>query len=367
MTSSAQADGITMSGDGVYSLATKGAKDVIDHATPLILDAIDSIPPASYASGFVFSDMGCADGGTSLEMVGKTINRVRSDSERGPVSVIYTDQPRNDFGALVRNVHGLGPFDTYMDGTEGVYPMFSGTSFYRQILPSATLHLGFSATAMHWLSSKPGNISTHVHMIGARNEELRAYQEHAKRDWQTILLHRAAELVSGGKLVLVNFAVDENGNYLGHTGGVNMFDTFNEIWLEFMEQGKISREEYVEMTLPQYYNTVDEFSAPLSDPRDPVYQAGLRLEHIETRIVPCPFATDFKEHGDAERFAREYIPTIRTWNESTYFSALTTERTIEERKELIEEYYATYQHRVRNDPSGHGMDYVHAYMVIGKL
>ncbi len=59
------------------------------------------------------------------------------------------------------------------------------------------------------------------------------------------------------------------------------------------------------MTLPQYYKTVAEFTAPLEDPAKPVHQAGLRLEHIETRV--------------------------------------------------------------RDNPKGHGMDYVHAFMTISKL
>ena len=37
-------EGITMSGGGCYSLATIGAKHVIDAATPMVLDAIDSLP-----------------------------------------------------------------------------------------------------------------------------------------------------------------------------------------------------------------------------------------------------------------------------------------------------------------------------------
>jgi hypothetical protein len=44
------------------------------------------------------------------------------------------------------------------------------------------------------------------------------------------------------------------------------------------------------MALPQYYYTVEEFSATLKSFDSPVYQAGLRLKHIETRITPWPFA-----------------------------------------------------------------------------
>ena len=153
-------------------------------------------------------------------------------------------------------------------------------------------------------------------------------------------------------------------------GGCSNADTVVRHLFELYDtdrNGSFSRDEYENMTLPQYYNTVEEFSAPLIDPDDPVYRAGLRLEHIDTRIVACPFAESFKQHGDAARFAEEYIPTIRTWNESIYFNGLSAERPEAERRQIIEDYYNTYAERVRAKPAGHGMDYVHAYMVISRI
>ena len=46
-------------------------------------------------------------------------------------------------------------------------------------------------------------------------------------DWESMLLNRAKDLAVGGKLALFNFGIDEEGRYLGATGGVNMFDTFS--------------------------------------------------------------------------------------------------------------------------------------------
>ncbi len=359
-------EGITMSAGGLYSLATVGAKHVIDAATPMVIDAINGLPPESITSGFTFSDMGTADAGTSLSMVASAIDAVTARAPNAPISIIYSDQPRNDFNALIANVYGLGPFDTYIDRRDDIYPLVSGTTFYQQIVPAGTLDIGFSATAMHWLSSKVCNISNHVQAVGAKDEELAAFRAQAHRDWREILLHRARELKPGGKLVLINFARDQQGRYLGNTGGVNMFDTFNQIWLDFLEQDRITRHEYENMTLPQYYNTIEEFSAPLQDQNDAVFQAGLRLDHIDTRIVKCPFAESFTGHGDAERFAREYIPTIRSWNESSFFNALAEDRALAERRQIIEDYYGTYLDLVRKSPDGHGMDYVHAYTVISK-
>ena len=360
---SKQADNITMSAGGLYSLATIGAKDVIDKATPRVLAAIDNI---QHQDGhWCFSDMGCADGGTSLDLWRAVTQHCRQLNNQD-IQIVYADQPRNDFNALVSILHGMTQFDSYLQEKPNVHALESGSSFYQPILPAASLHLGFSATAMHWLRRAPVDISNHVHMVGATGDELKAFEQQAREDWSSILLHRARELKPGGRLVLVNFCRDEQGRYLGNTGGVNMFDNFNANWQAFLTDGDISEKEYQSMTLPQYYNTVEEFGAPLTDTKSDVYKAGLRLESIETAVVPCPFAVDFTEHGDAGRFAKAYIPTIRSWNESVFAGALSKQRPEQQRKELVEAYYQRYHDQVVQKPEEHGMGYVHAYMTIRK-
>ena len=352
-----------MKGGGYYSLSTAGAKHVIDHATPLVLGAIKAMRPERRRGAFAMADMGCADGGTSIDMVRAALQAVRARAPQRDILMLYTDQPRNDYNALFQNVYGSGG----LDALDRVYLCASATSFYRQVLPADSVDLGFSATAMHWLSRKPGNISGHVHAVGAAGPELAAFTVQGREDWRTILLHRARELVSGGRLVLVNFCRDEQGRYLGNTGGVNMFDAFNRIWQSFLDDGAIGRDEYANMTLPQYYNRVEEFSAPLIDPTGAVHRAGLRLKRIETGIVPCPYAAEFRRHGDAAAFAKAYIPTLRSWSESTYFGALSSGRPLEERQAIIERFYGAYETMVRDNPQDHAMDYVHAYMTIAKV
>jgi SAM dependent carboxyl methyltransferase len=357
---------VAMWSGGHYSTATKGAKDVIDGATPLVLEAIRLMPNTGASNLFTFTDMGCADGGTSIDLVRQAVGAMRTRWKQRPITVVYSDQPRNDYNSLFHLVHGLTPIPTYLEEIEDVYVLAAATSFYRPILPAGTLNLGFSATAMHWLSRKPCDLTDHVQAVGAEGAELAAFAEQGRRDWETILLHRARELTPGGRLVLVNFGKDEAGRYLGNTGGVNMFDTFNVLWQRFAAEAVISAEEYVRMTLPQYYKTAEEFTDPLTDTASPVYRAGLRLEQCETRVVPCPFAAEFRQHGDATRFAHEYIPTLRSWTESTFLAALSPNRPLEERQGIIDRYYSAYETLVRENPVGHGMDYVHIYLTIAK-
>ena len=283
---SEQADNVTMSGGGLYSLATLGAKHVIDKTIPRVLQALESANGAQTTRSinpYTFSDMGCADGGTSLELWRSVIGHLRNgagESSNNDIQIVYADQPNNDFNALAKITHGLTEFKTYLNEFDNVFVSQSGASFYTPILPENTLDLGFSATAMHWLRGKPMDISDHIHMVGARGNELDAFAVQASKDWETILLHRARELKHGGRLVLVNFCRDEAGGSLGATDGANMFDTFNSIWQQFVDDGVITAEEYKAMTLPQYYNTVEEFSAPFEDTKSAVYQAGLRLSLI---------------------------------------------------------------------------------------
>ena len=291
MTSTSIIRDVAMKGAGYYFRATTGAKDVIDNATPMVLEAADALPIPEDGRPITVADMGCADGGTSMEMIGKVVQALRRRAPGHPIQMIYTDLPRNDFSQLFQNVHGLTDLESPLVDIPDVYCFASGTSFHKSIFPSESLHLGFSATASHYISEKPCTIPDHVHMVGASGAVREAYEAQGARDWEAMLLQRTRELVPGGHLALFNFGIDEEGRYLGHTGGVSMFDTYNELWRELADRGTITPDEYRNTNFAQCYRTVDQFCAPLIDMENPVYRAGLRLKHVETRVVRCPFET----------------------------------------------------------------------------
>ena len=249
------------------------------------------------------ADFGAADGGTSESALRKCIEQIRSRFPDNQIQVTYTDLPSNDFSALFKNLLGVGPQTarTYLTDIENVFVSACGIGFHRQLLPDASLDIGFSATAMHYISEKPCPIANHVHMVGANGETLAAYADQARQNWNDLLVARAKELRPGGRLVMLNFGIDEEGRYLGNTGGINMFDTFADIWGQMCNEGTISQAEFINASFPQYYRTVEEFCAPFKDSDSPVFQAGLtarlgedgsRLdariaEHLTKREVPC--------------------------------------------------------------------------------
>lgn len=358
---------MAMKGAGYYSKATVGAKHVMDNAAQMVLDAIDRMDPADDGSVFRATDMGAADGGTSIDLWRRVLGDVRKRAPSRPIEMIYTDLPKNDFSRVFQIVHGLTDIDSYLTEVSGVHVMASGTSFHELIVPAETLDLGFSATASHYIVSNPCNISDHVHMVGASGEERAAFSEQGRVDWERMLLRRSEELKHGGRLCLFNFGIDDEGRYLGNTGGVNMFDTFSELWQSLADDGTITAEEFQNTNFPQCYRTREEFVAPLEDESSAIFQSGLRLEHVESRVVRCPFEQDYAEnHGDPVRFSEEYIPTLRSWSEPTFANGLSESRSNEEKAEIIDEFYGRYQSRVAEKPAGHAMDYVHIYLVCEK-
>ena len=187
---------IAMLGEGFYSRVSRGPKAVIDNASDLLMQAIDRVPLGA-GETFTIADYGAADGGTSADLMTSAVARIRDRAPAQAVAVHYTDLPGADFGTLFRTVDCA---DGYASRFGDVAVFASGRSFYRQILPSKSLHLGFSASAMHYLSTMPGVIEDHVHSVRATPQEQLPFRAQSLADWETILLHRAHELVDGGRI-----------------------------------------------------------------------------------------------------------------------------------------------------------------------
>ncbi|CAG9460401.1 unnamed protein product [Pedinophyceae sp. YPF-701] len=361
-------------GSGRYSTATLGCFRVIENSAPLVLNGLD-VNAAGSAGAFTVADYGTADGGTSMPLMHKIIQEVRRQDPTREIHIQYEDQPVNDFKSLFAFTEGIMPpregVDTFKKHHDKVFVTASGTGFFEQCFPSNSVHLGVSFTAMHWLSEKPCDLST-VHMTQASPDELGPWRAQAAKDYERILLARAAELAPGGRLVVVNFCIDDNGYYLGHTDkGPNMFATMNRLWKKMADDGRITQEEFKNTTMCNYYRTKEELVAPFKE-GTAVHAAGLRLVSCETRVVRCPFRDAFLDGSgaggkDPAKHAAWYVPTLRTWSNSTFTTGLdATKRSAEERAALADEMFAMYEKEAAADPEGHGMDYVHGYLVLEK-
>ena len=363
-------------GSGTYTAATKGCFDVIARCQPLVESAVARALAARKAAGvanvapFAIADFGTADGGTSLPLLCQVVGAVRAAEPAAPIVVHYEDQAQNDWQSLFALTQGelAGGPRTYMDGAiDNVYVLASGASFYRQCFAPGSVDLAFCATAMHWLTATPCALPDALHSACSDDAPARAaFAAQAAADWEAILAHRAAELKPGGQLVVANFAVDAAGQFLGrsHRVGASMHHTFSELWRDVAGDATHRATNFC-----NEYRSLAACRAPFDEPRGGARAAGLVLESAEEALVECPFHGEWArgEVADAAAHAASFVPTTRTWSNSTFVAgALATGSTEEEAHALTDEMYARYEARVASDPAQHAMDYVHSYLHVSK-
>ncbi|MEO0619767.1 MAG: hypothetical protein AAFZ01_10885, partial [Pseudomonadota bacterium] len=134
---------VAMKSGGYYSERTRGAKDVIDKARGMLLDAVTALPPPSAGRVLRLADFGAADGGTSKETMYAVIAALRSRFPAHQVQMTYTDLPSNDFSNLFKNMLGLtGSGHDYMREIDGVFLDAVGIGFHHQLLADASLDIG---------------------------------------------------------------------------------------------------------------------------------------------------------------------------------------------------------------------------------
>mmetsp|Transcript_26872 Transcript_26872/g.58984 ORF Transcript_26872/g.58984 Transcript_26872/m.58984 type:complete len:433 (+) Transcript_26872:170-1468(+) len=366
-------------GEGAYTAATKGCFDVIDEATPLVLQEI-SKQPIDDGRAFHVADYGTADAGTSLGLLSKVVRAVRerttatTNNEQTEVVIHYEDQLNNEWKSVFN--HALGNIkvsDAYNKEIDtpynlgGVFVEANGVGFHQQCYASGSIDLGVSFTAMHWLSSSPSSLvgSEYMHAARCPDGPPNAEKLQAESDWYKILQARSRELSKGGRFVCVNFCVSEEGYFLGQTDvGSSMWDSFEHSWNKLAATNTINEEERLGVSFPNYYRTTEEFLAGIERCPD------LKLVSAEEKIVRCPYREQYVKSDNKvspEEYAKSVVPTTRTWSHSTFKAALSDTRTEEEKEKILEQFWLNYEELVAQSPETHGMDYVHSYLVVEKM
>ncbi len=224
-------------------------------------------------SPVVVADYGSSEGRNSLAPMGRAIGALRA--RIGPdraVSVVHTDVPGNDFSALFQLL--ASDPKSYLRDDPAVFASAVGRSFYEQILPPASVTLGWSAWAAQWLSRTPAPIPDHVQVACSADPDARAvYARQAAQDWETFLTCRSRELRPGGRLVVLTMASTDDGDFGYRTVLSAMYESLREL----VAEGLVQPEEAAAMAIPTVGRTRAEFSAPFSEGTF----AGLRLERLD--------------------------------------------------------------------------------------
>jgi hypothetical protein len=225
-----------------------------------------------------------------------------------PICVIHIDQAANDFATLL-DLLDNDP-TSYLDGQPEVFPSIVGRSFYRQVVPAETVHLGWSSFAAVWLSRVPALVAGHISVYFGNSAERAAFERQAAEDWATFITLRAREIRGGGQLVIVLPARKQDGAI----GIAHLFDYANAELSEMVADGSITSEERARMVLSNYARTDAEIRTPFE--RD----SRFRIELCTIDTIPDAAWADYQVTGDGNKLAKRharffratFIPTLAT-------------------------------------------------------
>ncbi|MBV9732326.1 MAG: SAM-dependent methyltransferase [Verrucomicrobia bacterium] len=305
MTESSKVHGpAPMEGHGAYNRSSRVQAAGSSPAVPLLERAAREVDLPLPPEPLLIADYGSSAGRNSLLPLGAAISvlRDRVGVDRA-VSVVHTDLPDNDFSALFR-ILASDP-DSYLRDDPAVFPCAVGRSFYEQILPSSSVTLGWSSWAVQWLSRVPALIPDQVQVAYSQDAAVRsAFYQQAADDWRCFLVHRAAELRPGGRLVVLSMALDDHGDFGYKPCVVAIYGAV----LDLVDEGFITKEEARRMVIPTVGRSRQDFTAPFAETGS---FAGLTLQEIDIFYGEDRIWTEFQSHGDAGLYAARWAAFSR--------------------------------------------------------
>jgi len=342
-------------GSTLYSKLTLGCFDVVMNTKDLLLDSVKALGLPEDSAGMIrMADFGAADGGPEMPMIHEIKKALPAKCQ---LEVCFEDQPNNDFTSLFYLANGIEklPVDSpSLTSDPDIFFTACGRSFFEQCLPNESVDVVTSFTACHWLSQLPANLLDSVHhTLSKDTNTLAAFSNQAAKDWETFLSARSAEMKKGAQGVIATLAKDPEGRYLGWNGDnqmANMYGELNKIWDNMLKEGSITAEEHQEATFCNYYRTEEELKAAFEGEK-----LGLKLVALEWRSITCPF-------GRGKGEAADVVGTVRTWSNSTFLSALGSNRSDQEKQALVDSLYEQYRLVISANPEQHAMDYMHGYL-----
>ncbi|MEO0334825.1 MAG: hypothetical protein AAF202_00410 [Pseudomonadota bacterium] len=351
--SSSTTDYVAMTSN--YTDLTRGAQNVIEASLPLAQSHLQASEFFERNDPAVFLDLGAADGGTAVPLWTSLIRDLREQSKARPATLISNDLPGADYNTLFK-IYERGESDSLRNQFAPFYVMGNGTPFFDQAAPSSSVDFSYSATAMHWLSTAPGQIPGQVHHVECSDQDAVApFQKLARENWSQILKSRWQELKPGGLFFGVNFCVSPDQTYLGKTTGESMFATFSRLWSQI-----VTEEEFLNTNFPQFYRSKEDLEKG-------AIESGFEVLEHRIQQTDCPYKARYLSgEWDAHAYAENFLPTMTTWSTAVFRNGLSDQRSETEKNQLIDQLWLQYKMLIENDPESYQMDYVHSFLMLRK-
>lgn len=292
-----------MEGDGAYNKHGRIPAAGAALAIPLLEQAVRNVSLDHTGDPVVIADYGSSQGKNSLAPMRIAIRGLRTRlGPNRPVTVFHIDQPSNDFNSLFE-ILSSDP-DRYISDDGNVFPCAIGRSFYEQVLPVASVHLGWCSYAAVWLRRIPSLIPGHFFSLCSTGVARTAFERQAAEDWEAFLSVRAREMRIGARLVVALPGIADHQL----KGFREFMDHANSVLTEMADEGAITTDERTQMVLSSYPRRKTELLAPFGNERR---FENLTVEHFEEFLLPDPIWAEYERDGDEEELARKQALRFR--------------------------------------------------------
>jgi len=327
-----------MKGGGYYDDHSAYQRKTAAAAGDLIAASVDAIrlPPAHRA--FVVADYGASTGRNSIESIQTAIDAVLARRPGQRIAVIHNDLPTNDWNQLFANVTASG---------QAPVPLASAISFFEPAAPAASVHLGLSFAAAHWLRSQPEVVVPEgFYFCEATGAARAALTAQARADWTSFLASRAIDLAPGGRLLVQTVGTDGP-----RVTARALLRAMAEVAHDLVGAGTLAAAAVDRYVLPVYARTVVEALAPLEQKDSPLAGA---FEIVECRTDPVsnPYFERWTTDHDSAAYARAYAGFVRAFTESSLRSHLFAPGALGATPETaLDDYFARLERRFAADPA----------------
>lgn len=257
------------------------------------------------------ADYGCSEGQNSMLTFAEAFTEFRKFSSK-PIHITHTDLPHNSWTTVYTTINSSEKSYIHL---ENIYYSTLGKSFFSQLFPSNTIHIGYSSYAMHYLSQKQKRPNGEFGWI------FPAIRTQAFADMKQLIEIRIEELVPNGFLqVIVGGRDGENEPIFERI----LFGSMKNL----LDRGVVTSEEFRNYVWHSYpYNTLEiteilqEFSEKIE---------VLKCEHGSNLD---PRYARFLEDKNQENYKNSMVAWVNTMMKNPVFSCLS--RNNDEKSEIL--------------------------------
>lgn len=216
----------------------------------------------------------------------------------------------------------------------------------------ASITIGTSGSAAHWLSGQPPGLDMpgSLYRADAPPAERAKILAQAASDWEAFLGARADELQPGGVLLVQMLGSDGNENPV-RVSAAGLLKLMNECALQLVDGGDVPGKTYAAYCFPVVPRTVEEASAPMTG----VLADRLELLHCGLTSVPSPYQQALEKTGDIAAFAKHYTAFTRAFSEDSFTRGVFAHGRGDS-TELADRFYAMMETAIADKPDAYPFD-----------